>query len=213
MKKRITSIVLAVFMAISMISSTALAVDIQDSDINTFASGEQSPLRLATTGDTTFLMQRAVVTPVVVAAGSTAKIALKSFATETSLTKSVAQSVFWDSYRMSGFNQYIIDHNYQVVGWNISLTGKYTIRETSAQFADKLKYFEYTIDDRAPVKVDIQYSLNRVVTYSWFVEIGEDNSARTEFNWKLTYTNGVTKDTNERKGRFSSLLGYYPDMT
>ena len=42
MKKRITSIVLAVFMAISMISSTALAVDIQDSDINTFASGEQS---------------------------------------------------------------------------------------------------------------------------------------------------------------------------
>lgn len=106
MKKRIASIVLAIFMAISLITSTALAVDVQDMDTN--AIGDQLSLRLATTGDTTFLMQKAVVTPVVVAEGSTAKVALKSFATETSLTKSVAQSVFWDSFRISGFNQYIL---------------------------------------------------------------------------------------------------------
>lgn len=205
MNKRFISIILAVIMAVSMMSSTALASDIQDMNVGT------SSARLLDEPETGFRMQSVVITPVVVAADSSTKVALKKFSTTTALTKSFFQLASWSSYTISGFEQYIFDNGYEMVGWDVSLTGKYTVsHENSVIPADKLKYFEYSVDDGSSQKVDIQYSKNRVATYSWFVP-QTDKTTMSRFNWVVTYVDGSSGKTREKSGRLSVSLSYWPE--
>lgn len=209
MKKRIFSLLLAALMVSCSVSSVAFAVDVQDTSesIQPLALGDPS---------TGFTMQSAVITPVVVRPGSTTKLALRQYAKTTSLDTSFAQSAYWDSFNVNGFNQYVHDNNYQFVGWDVSITGKYTAKNQGSVIpADRLMFFEYWIGDGEHKKVDIQYSTNRVVTYSWFAaiegELSDYNSLKSIFNWKVTYIGGSSGKTSEVTGRLTAMMTYWPN--
>ena len=211
MKKRIVSLFLAMLMVSCSVSSVAFAADTQGLDEST----KSSPLAL---GDpsTGFTMQSAVITPVVVRPGSTTKLALKQYARTTSLNNSFAQSAYWDSFNVNGFNQYVYDNNYQFVGWDVSVTGTYTAaNQNSVITADKLRFFEYWVGDGEHKKVDIQYSTNRTATYYWFAEIEGDltdyNSLKSVFNWKVTYIDGSNGKITDVTGRLTAMMTYWPN--
>lgn len=204
MKKRLLTGLLVVMMMFSAMTTTAFGAEPEIAD---------NVGRLASLNDpeTGFRMQKVVITPVVKAADSSTELALSKFSTTTTLTKSFFQLAKWSAYTISGFEQYIFDNGYEMVGWNVSLTGKYTVsNENSVIPADKLMYFEYSVDDGTPTKVDIQYSKNRVVTYSWFAP-QTASTTMSKFNWVVTYENGSTGRTREVSGRLTASLAYWPE--
>ena len=186
--------------------------------VTAFAAEINEPA-LASLNDpkTGFTMQKVTITPVVVKPGSSTKVALNAYAKTTTLSSSsFYRSAYWDSYNVSGFNQYVYDNNYQMVGWNVSLTGKYTVsNENSVIPVDKLRYFEYAVGDGTPTKVDVQYSANRIVTYSWFAaiegELTNYNSVTSQFNWTMTYVDGLSGKTGEVSGRLTAMMTYWPN--
>ena len=203
MKKRLLTGLLVVMMMFSAMATPAFGAEPEVAD---------NIGRLASLNDpeTGFTMQKVVITPVVKAADSSTKFALSKFSTTTTLTKSFFQMADWSSYIISGFEQYIFDYGYEMVGWNVSLTGKYTVsNENSVIPADKLKYFEYFIDDGTPKKVDIQYSKNMVATYSWFAP-QTASTTMSRFNWVVTYADGSSGRTRDKTGRLSVSLSYWP---
>ena len=194
-------------------SPVALAAEVQEENYN----GSSVPIAVVYEPKTGFTMQKVVITPVVVKTGSSTKVALKTYAKTITLSnKTFYQSAYWDSYSMSGFNQYVYDNNYQVVGWDVSLTGKYTVsNENSVIPVDKLMVFEYAIGDNTPVRENVQYFENMVVTYSWFAaiegELTDYNSVTSPFNWTMTYVDGLSGKTKEVSGRLTLGMTYWPN--
>ena len=125
MKKRIFSIFMSVLMVMSLMSTVAFAAEIETAD-------PSSTTRASSSSFTGFLMNKATITPVVVREGSSYQMALKNYAKTTTFSGSHHNIARWNSYSISGFNQYIIDNNYKMVGWNISVSGKYAVANEEA---------------------------------------------------------------------------------
>ena len=208
MKKRIFSIFMSVLMVMSLMSTVAFAAEVETAD-------PSSTARASSSSFTGFLMNKATITPVVVREGSSYQMALKNYAKTTTFSGSHHNIARWNSYSISGFNQYIIDNNYKMVGWNISVSGKYAVaNEGSVIPADRLWTFEYTAGDDPTVKENIQYFENLPVTISWFAalpdELTDYNSVDTELNCVTTYIPGIGSGFKTQNDSLDVSLTYWP---
>ena len=166
---------------------------------------------------TGYLMQSVTITPVVVKEGSSTQIELSKYATTKKFTsESHNQLVFWDSYKIKGFNQYVKDNNYKMVGWSIALTGKYAAgNQGSVIPADVLRLFQYTAGGKTSERINISYSTNRVTTITWDALLPEEltdyNSLDTEFRSVTTYIGGMSGDFKEAIDSLKVCLTYWPN--
>ena len=191
--KQILSFILACILCVGIFS------------VNTFAA----------TGPTTgFKITQITVTPVVEANGVKAELKqYKQTKIPTGSQRSI--SMFWDSYKISGFNKYVIDNGYEMLGWNLSVTGTHTVAYEGTSMEDKLVSFEYGVDDNPTKTKDISYSKNRSTTLSWFAalpdELTDYNSLSNRLTCITTYRNGLSGEYRTVPDRVSFDMTYWPN--
>ena len=190
--KQILALVLACILCVGLFS------------VNTFA---------AVYGFSGFKISQVTVTPVVDAGGYRKNL------TQYTQTKNYTGDkrsllVYWDSYKVNGFNKYVVDNDYKMLGWEISVTGKHTVGYENSTLEEKLVSFECLIDDTSVLTKDISYSKNRNETFERIATLPEEltdyNSISSKLTCKTTYRRANSSTNSVSEDRVSLDMSYWP---
>lgn len=179
---KILTSILAMVIALNVFSFQVFASDVVVKALPTYSNF------------TGFQVQKVTVTPIVIdkKVSLMNELHLKQYAITKNGTKSHSTFCSWGTYSFSDFNQYCRDNDYELVGWNISVTGIILAKSGSTIGSeDKLLTMKATCGGIETESLNISSLNNMSRTLGWDVYLPdgttESTTLTTEFLSEIKY--------------------------